>query len=328
MVDPNPSPATGDKGDKAAPRSIVQRIFAGTDTQSIVQAGGLIFVGVAAIAFVYAVITIIRSPVPRKVETGEYFWQSLIAANIDLVAPVVIAVLSAFFAIRLFSKAGSLTSQVIRESDKDYLWPLITTANKDAINEYIRLASLSGFTGTFQYLGFTGLPLATVGLTLILLIIALWVDDDELKKGVFDMAKLTLGAFLGSFVQRNLETEKIAAKTGAGDGAGKDGDGAGKGGSPAGDERASLGKNLETLAGQAQTLRTAAEAKKATLNPAKQAEYDAINTALAAIEQKITAAKAAVADASQPIDKVRTAATEATTAAGDLDGLNTRLQAI
>ncbi|MEA2882983.1 MAG: hypothetical protein QOH32_2239 [Bradyrhizobium sp.] len=296
--------------DNNAPRSLVQRIFAGTDTQSIVQAGGLIFVGVSAIAFIYAVVTIIRSTAVRRVDPGEYFWQSLISANIDLVAPIIIAVLSALIAIRLFSKAGSLTSQVVRESDKEYLWPLITAANKDAINEYIRLASLSGFTGTFQYLGFTGLPLATVGLTLILLVIALWVDDDELRKGVFDMAKLTLGAFLGSFVQRNLETEKLTST----------------GGTPqAAPDRVSIGKDLDDLDGKAKTLRAAVAAKKSTVDPTKQSEYNAIDTALTDIEQKIAAAKTSVADASQPMDKVNAAADDARKAAAGLDDLTTRL---
>jgi hypothetical protein len=328
-------------GEKSAPRSLVERVFAGTTTQSLVQTGGIIFVGVSAIAFIYAVITIIKSsPADRKVAAGADFWQDLISANFDIVAPVVIAIVAVLFALRLFSRAGSMTSEVIRLSDRDLLTPLIKEANKDAIGEYIRLASLSGFTGTFQYLGFTGLPLATVALTLILLAIALWVDDDELKKGVFDMAKLTLGAFLGSFVQRNLETEKLAGK---GPGTGPDVTikggpdvtvkggptvtvEGGKGGAP--DERLSIGTALEGLASQAQTVRNAVDQKKTTVDEEKQSQVEVISTSLDEIEEKIGAAQDSVRDKTVPIEKVRTAAKDATTAAAQLAGLTTSLQAI
>ena len=112
-------------------------------------------------------------------------------------------------ALRLFSKAGAFTNQVVRPAEAEHLWPLIKDANKDAINEYIRLASLAGFSGTFTKLGFTGLPLVTVSLTLILLALTLLVTDAELSKSILDLAKLTLGAFLGSFVQRNIEQERL-----------------------------------------------------------------------------------------------------------------------
>jgi hypothetical protein len=298
-------------------RSFVERIFAGTTTQSLIQTGGIIFAIVAAFAFLYAIVKIIRSDGAKNIQVGENFWQTLVAAQFDVIAMVLIGVLVAFLALRLFSKAGSLTSEVIREKDRDLLTPLISGANKEAIGEYIRLASLSGFTGTFQYLGFTGLPLATVALTLILLAIALWVDDDELKKGVFDMAKLTLGAFLGSFVQRNLETEKLTQGSGSG--------GAGAAGP---DERVSIGTMLEGLAGQAKKLRTLIEGKKTAVDQTKQSQVEAIGTDLDAIEKEIAAAQDSAGDASQPIEKVRTAAADAKTAAAQLDALTTKLQGI
>jgi hypothetical protein len=83
------------------------------------------------------------------------------------------------------------------------------------------LAALSGFSGAFTKLGFTGLPLITVSLTLVLLAISVSLKDGDLQKSVFDMAKLTLGAFLGSFVQRNIEQEKLVGRAlpnGTGDG--------------------------------------------------------------------------------------------------------------
>ena len=52
--------------------------------------------------------------------------------------------------------------------------------------------------------------------------IALFVRDTEMQKSVFDMAKLMLGAFIGSFVQRNIEQEKLIAGIGAVPGGGAD----------------------------------------------------------------------------------------------------------
>ncbi|MEM7770807.1 MAG: hypothetical protein AAF327_09875, partial [Cyanobacteria bacterium P01_A01_bin.37] len=75
--------------------------------------------------------------------------------------------------------------------------------SKEAINQYVILSSLSGFTGTFQKIGFSGLPLATSALTLVFC--ALSFTNDEFM----ELAKLTLGAFIGSFVQRNVDTERI-----------------------------------------------------------------------------------------------------------------------
>lgn len=299
--------------------SFLLRVFGGVTTQSLIQTAALGFAFVGAVALLYAVYKIIRSTqVLKPVDPGDLFWQNLIGANIEVIAIVGIAVLSALFALRLFSKAGSLTSQVIREQDRELLEPLISAANKDAINEYIRLASLSGFTGTFQYLGFTGLPLATVALTLILLIVSLWLPDGDLKKGVFDMAKLTLGAFLGSFVQRNVETEKLTR----GQGAKNDG------GNPSPDERTTIARDIDQLDTRAQDLRRAADAKLAATVDDKKPQVEAVRTALAEIEKSIAAAKAAIADAAQPIDQVKAAATEAKAAAAKIDALTAQLNGI
>lgn len=101
---------------------------------------------------------------------------------------------------RLLRSAGKGTATVIPPEERQLLNPLIRDAKKDAIEQYVVLSSLSGFTGTFQKLGFTGLPLATAGLTLIFSIFAF-------KDSAFlELAKLTLGAFIGSFVQKGRES--------------------------------------------------------------------------------------------------------------------------
>ncbi len=219
-------PQTPGVDDQAEGRlTVVQRIFSASP-QGVMQAAGVVLTFVAAFAFAYGIYGLIKyEPTQADLRaSGFNFWRDVFGPNFKFIAIAGIGMVCALFSVRLFSKAGSLTSQVIRKEEAAHLWPLIERADRDAVNEYIRLASLSGFSGTFTKLGFTGLPLATVTLTLLLLAIALVTSDAEMQKSVFDMAKLTLGAFLGSFVQRNIEQEKLVGHPsagGTGDGGGK-----------------------------------------------------------------------------------------------------------
>jgi hypothetical protein len=98
--------------------------------------------------------------------------------------------------IRLLRAVGITAAQVISAQDYPILAPAISAGNEQAITQYIRLSSLSGVTGTFTKVGLSGLPLATIALTIFLSLAGL------VNSQYFDLAKLTLGAFLGSFVQR------------------------------------------------------------------------------------------------------------------------------
>lgn len=95
---------------------------------------------------------------------------------------------------------------MIPEADRELLSPLIGQANEKAINQYIKLSSLTGATGTATRLGLTGLPLLTVALTLIFSALAIYKPEGEFM----DLAKLTLGAFIGSFVQRAASEQEVA----------------------------------------------------------------------------------------------------------------------
>jgi hypothetical protein len=221
------------------PPTILQRIFS-AGPQGVMQAAGLFFTLVAVISFIYGIVRLISGSVTMVGRDAPFdFWRDLFLPKFDIFAIMLIGIIAALFAIRLFTKAGSLSSQVIRPEDRALLDPLIRDAKKEAINEYIRLASLTGFVGTFTKLGFTGLPLVTVALTLILLVISLLLHrDPDMQKSVFDMAKLMLGAFVGSFVQRNVEQERLFAGSspavivtpGGGGSGGGDGGGAGAAG--------------------------------------------------------------------------------------------------
>jgi hypothetical protein len=111
-----------------------------------------------------------------------------------------VTIISAFIGYKITTASGANPVQVIAPQDYELLAPLVAEGKSDSIAEYVRLSSLTGFTGTFTQLGLTGLPLATIFLTLLFSALTLWDSANFL-----DLTKLTLGAFIGSFVQRQVE---------------------------------------------------------------------------------------------------------------------------
>lgn len=116
------------------------------------------------------------------------------------------AIVCTFVGIRLLRSAGAVTQEVIPTRDYDLIAPAIREGNEKAVSEYIRLRSLSGMTGTFTKIGLTGLPLATIVLTIFLAIIGVFQEK------FFDLAQLTLGAFIGSYVQKKGEENQVPSK--------------------------------------------------------------------------------------------------------------------
>ena len=106
------------------------------------------------------------------------------------------AAVCSFVGNRLLKSAGAVATQVIPPQDYELLSAAIRDGNEKAISEYIRLSSLSGTTGTFTKIGLTGLPLATIFLTILLALLGIYVPK------FLDLAQLTLGAFIGSYVQK------------------------------------------------------------------------------------------------------------------------------
>jgi hypothetical protein len=96
----------------------------------------------------------------------------------------------------LINAAGTETRRVLPRPDSILLSRLIEEEKEAGINLYVRLSSLTGVTGVFTKIGFSGLPLATMGLTIFLTLLSL--HDDKFVQ----MAQLSLGAFIGSFVER------------------------------------------------------------------------------------------------------------------------------
>jgi len=157
-----------------------------------IAAGGLAFVYMSFAAFVAAGaslwITHARAP------DITYFIPELIL--------IATAVFGTLLGVGLLHAAGAASAPtpnwVINPNEWRALEHVIKEGKEDPITQYVRLRSLSGFTGVFTKLGLQGLPLATIGLTLFFSLMFL-------RDGAYlDLAKLTLGAFIGSFVQKQV----------------------------------------------------------------------------------------------------------------------------
>lgn len=122
----------------------------------------------------------------------------------------VTTIVSGYIGFKLVVASGASPENPIPPNDYALLAPLIREGKAESIDQYVRLSSLSGFTGTFTKLGLTGLPLATIALTLIFAMLALLPLGPETRANFFDLTKLTLGAFIGSFVQRQVEQRRAS----------------------------------------------------------------------------------------------------------------------
>jgi hypothetical protein len=110
----------------------------------------------------------------------------------------------------LLRAAGTTSREILPKQDYALLSKFLIDGNTDAITNYIRLGSLSGWIGAFTKLGISGLPLATIALTVFFTAVGLLIPT---QTTLFDLAKLTLGAFIGSNVQR--QSSDIARKVAA-----------------------------------------------------------------------------------------------------------------
>lgn len=126
----------------------------------------------------------------------------------------IVTLASGYIGYRLIVASGANPENPIPPSAYNLLAPLIQEGKSESIDQYVRLSALSGFTGTFTKLGLTGLPLTTVALTLIFAALALFAGDPDSQKSLFDLTKLTLGAFIGSFVQRQVEQRRTPGPKG------------------------------------------------------------------------------------------------------------------
>lgn len=130
---------------------------------------------------------------------------------IIIVGIIISIIIVSAFVIKIYNKQYSTPSVAIPPEDRKLLEYLIREEKPKGVELYIQVASLKGPTKAATTLGLTGLPLATIGLTIFFSIIALF----EKNQNFLDLAKLTLGAFIGSFVQRSNEAIERAVRASA-----------------------------------------------------------------------------------------------------------------
>ena len=132
----------------------------------------------------------------------------LLQRESSAIALLIIAVVAASIGKSLLTSVRLADARTIPYEDLPLIRQAVIDGKTDPIDQYVRLRALSGVSGNFTKLGITGLPLTTVGLTLIFSVISLLPVDHETAKSFLDLAKLTLGAFIGSFVQGKVEQRR------------------------------------------------------------------------------------------------------------------------
>lgn len=133
-------------------------------------------------------------------------WLDLVQRESGMLGLLLIAVVAATLGKRLLTTARMADARTIPHEDLPLVSQAVIDGKAEPIDQYVRLRSLSGISGNFTKLGVTGLPLTTVFLTLVFSFIALLPLDASSQ--FLDLAKLTLGAFIGSFVQGRVEQRK------------------------------------------------------------------------------------------------------------------------
>jgi len=121
---------------------------------------------------------------------------------------LVIALVAAMIGKSLLTSVRLADARTIPYEDLPLVRQAVIDGKTEPIDQYVRLRALSGIAGNFTKLGITGLPLTTVVLTLVFSAIALLPIDKATAASFLDLAKLTLGAFIGSFVQGRVEQRK------------------------------------------------------------------------------------------------------------------------
>ena len=143
-------------------------------------------------------------------DAGNIFVVQSVITFIERYVPLLLIAVFAMSFMRAsisFVKSGEYSrTGVVPPRDLPIIEEAIKQGKPEPVDQYIRLASLTGFVGLFQKIGLTGLPLTTLALVAFFASGVMWFDDNtETFKAFLDFTKLTLGAFIGSFVQRQVE---------------------------------------------------------------------------------------------------------------------------
>lgn len=169
--------------------------------QALLGWAGIAFALMALACFVGIGIYLLGSAREVRLD-GVTSREALLVLAFPPLALFVTGLCCAGFGYLLLNAAGAVGRTVIPAQDYRLVSALVEAEKEHGIELYIRLSSLNGLTGVFTRLGITGLPLATITLTLLFALLG-WFGGPAQAK-FLDLANLTLGAFLGSYVQRRV----------------------------------------------------------------------------------------------------------------------------
>jgi hypothetical protein len=166
-------------------------------------AGAFLFASLLCLGyFLYVLIKIGIPSVGQFRDVREQVLAVLPALDVPILL-LVTTLIAALIGVALIRAARYSIREVIPLRDRDLLTKLIVGEKVKGIDQYIRLSSLTGTTGVFTRLGLVGLPLATIGLTIFFTLLA------PFNTSFLDLAKLTLGAFIGSYVQKQASETSV-----------------------------------------------------------------------------------------------------------------------
>ena len=191
--------ATGADG-PIAPASIASTLI---KSWSGVTWAGLVIIYVSVAAFLFVGYLLYKGE--ARTDLSAYTPELIVCA---------VGVFTALLGVKLVRAGGVTPSDplpVVNATEWGILSRAISLHPDDPIGQYIRLSSLTGVTGLFTKLGLSGLPLATIGLTILFAIMSVAVPTENAQDRFYELTQLTLGAFIGSFVQRQVAALRDAA---------------------------------------------------------------------------------------------------------------------
>jgi hypothetical protein len=188
---------------------------------------------VAAVAFLAVSIGSLAAIVALVVQSGFNGKPPELAALQAIFLVAILAATAGFIFVRSArTTLGTAAGDSLPEDTRRLLGPVIEKS-ADPIGDWTKLVGLTGGTGVFRKLELSGMPLATILMTILFCLLGLVAPllpsifssttlteaakgpSADAAKIFLDMAKLTLGAFIGSFVTKSTSRDAEATKAGA-----------------------------------------------------------------------------------------------------------------
>lgn len=177
--------------------------------QKFLAASGYFLMGAAIVSFFAIIVLKVREAFfPAAAGFRFDSWLNVLSHEIGAVALLLVAIIAATLGKRMLTTVQLAGARTIPADDLPLVRDAVMAGKAEPIDQYVRLRALTGVAGAFTKLGVTGLPLTTVVLTLLFAAVSLAPIDPQQATSFMDLAKLTLGAFIGSFVQRQVEQRR------------------------------------------------------------------------------------------------------------------------